>query len=67
MGLKRDKLDRYRTMATAVLTQQADVPFWVTLTPRERATMKPTEKQHFFQRNADGRRGLRDFVRSLCK
>lgn len=31
-----DKLGRYRTIATSLLTQVCEVPFWVSLTPSEK-------------------------------
>lgn len=64
--MKRDKLDRWRTTETAVLTLRAGVPFWWGLTPRERTYLPGRTLRAHFQRLAADRRAFRNFVRALC-
>lgn len=63
---KRDKLDRWRTQLTAYLSEKMGVPFWITLTPRERTRWTANEVETFYRRTAQGRREFRNFVRALC-
>jgi hypothetical protein len=63
---KADKLDRYRTLAIARLTQQHDVPFWLTLSPLEHRRLPPHEVRQFYCQNADDRRRFRNFIRSIA-
>lgn len=63
---KRDKLDRCRTSQTAVLTQSADVPFWVTLTPNERRRFTPQQIRQFHLLTGTQRKAFRDFIRQLA-
>lgn len=65
--MTRDKLDRCRNAETSVATQAANVPFWCTLTSRERRTMSGTELGHFFRRHAADRKALRDFIRTTYR
>lgn len=62
--MKIDKLDRWRTCRTAVATQEHGVPFWVTLTPRERTKGKRSDVFWFYRSKGDDRRRFRCFVRS---
>lgn len=63
---KRDKLDRYRTNLTALTSQNADVPFWVTLTPGERKRWSAQEIGNYYRRVGQHRKAFRDHVRGLC-
>lgn len=67
--MKRDKLARYCTGKTAILTQEAQVPFWCTLTPRERSGIGlfRGDLESYFRRRAADRRAFRNFIRSLCR
>lgn len=64
--MKRDKLDRWRTAKTAVSTLHCDVPFYCTLTARERTIGTPHELTQFFTSRGDDRREFRCHVRNLC-
>lgn len=64
---RRDKLDRLRTTTTALLTQEHNVPFWVTLTPGERKRMTSRDLQAFHLCNGRQRREFRNFIRTLCE
>ena len=62
----RDKLGRIAdTLVMARATLAADVPYWVTLTPRE--SWRCGRWRHDWYRNhTQGRRAFREFVKRLC-
>lgn len=64
--MKRDKLDRWRTSETAVASLEVGVPFWISLTPRERCKLPRNEVLAFYMRHGDDRREFRNFVRNLA-
>jgi hypothetical protein len=65
--MKRDKLDRWRTTQTALLTLKADVPFWISLTPREIKGATAKDLRRFNLTCGWKRKQFRDFIRSLVK
>lgn len=64
--MKTDKLDRWRTLEVARRTMLASVPFWVTLSPRERSGRGGVNLTAYFRSRGADRKALRDFVRSMA-